>query len=213
MKKIYDSIHRFICIDPLESDLISTYPFQRLHYIHQLGAAFFVYPGGVHRRFEHSLGTMELSTRIYDEITMGEPPKHLSPNYQNSLLQIIPKLGSFQHRYYRRILRLASLCHDLGHLPFSHTAETQLLGEGGHEKWTHHIIHSTYLKPIWKSLQLECEEEGFSRNVVDDIAKIALGEEKYKLCSAQASPFSSLEKIVTSILTGDFFGADRIDHV
>src|SRR2546423_984318 len=72
IKKIYDSVHRFIHIDELESDLIKTLPFQRLHYIHQLGVTFFVYPGGTHRRFEHSLGVMELATRIYDEITVTD---------------------------------------------------------------------------------------------------------------------------------------------
>ena len=75
IKKIYDPVHRFIHIDEIESDLINTAPFQRLHYIHQLGVTYFVYPGGTHRRFEHSLGVMELATRIYDEITSGELPK------------------------------------------------------------------------------------------------------------------------------------------
>ncbi|MDJ0651788.1 MAG: hypothetical protein QNJ27_02095 [Simkaniaceae bacterium] len=36
IKKIYDSVHRFIHVDEVESLLINTAPFQRLHYIHQL---------------------------------------------------------------------------------------------------------------------------------------------------------------------------------
>jgi len=123
IKKIYDSVHRFIHVDSLESDLINTRPFQRLHYIHQLGVTYFVYPGGTHRRFEHSLGVMELATRIYDQITSGDRPKILR--------ELVPELGSPEFRYWRRVLRLAALCHDMGHLPFSHTAEHRLFGKGG----------------------------------------------------------------------------------
>ena len=202
IRKIYDSVHRFIHIDELESDLIKTLPFQRLHYIHQLGVTFFVYPGGTHRRFEHSLGVMELATRIYDEITVTD------------ILfgEEVPKVGSCKHRYWRRILRLAALCHDLGHLPFSHTAEYRLLGEGGHEKWTYKIIDSYYLDPIWTSLQIEAEKEGMKVNVKEDVLKISLGEKKYHLLFPNSS-YSPWEKVVTSIITGDFFGADRIDYL
>lgn len=42
MKKIYDPVHRFIHIDEWENALISSRPFQRLHYIHQLGVTFFL---------------------------------------------------------------------------------------------------------------------------------------------------------------------------
>ena len=122
IKKIYDSVHRFIHIDLLESDLINSRPFQRLYYIHQLGVTYFVYPGGTHRRFEHSLGVMELATRIYDEVTMGDIPTYLVENSQKLLKSFLPIAGSETYRYWRRILRMGALCHDLGHLPFSHTA-------------------------------------------------------------------------------------------
>ena len=36
----------------------------------------------------------------------------------------------------RRVLRVAALCHDTGHLPFSHAAEFELLPSG----WNHELI-------------------------------------------------------------------------
>ena len=199
IKKIYDSVHRFIHVDELESDLINMRPFQRLHYIHQLGVTYFVYPGGTHRRFEHSLGVMELATRIYDEITEGDQPK--------KLLRLMPKFGSIEHRYWRRVLRLAALCHDIGHLPFSHTAESKIIGKGGHEAWTQKILESEMFDSVWKRFRAESLEDGIDRDVKRDVIKIALGEKKFK------GEFSPWERVVTEVITGDFFGADRIDYL
>lgn len=199
IKKIYDSVHRFIHVDEVESLLINTAPFQRLHYIHQLGVTYFVYPGGTHRRFEHSLGVMELATRIYDEITSGELPKKLQ--------EMMPRFGSHEYRYWRRVLRLGALCHDLGHLPFSHVAEHRLLGKGGHEVWTQKIMESSYLDPVWEAFSADSLKDGISRDVRLDVMKIALGEKKFE------GEFTPWERVVTEIVTGDFFGADRIDYL
>ena len=184
-KKIFDSVHHFIHVDELENELIHSEPFQRLHFIHQLGAAFFVYPGGTHSRYEHSLGVMELATRIYDQITVSHPPS-----------EFIPEVGSPEHRYWRRVMRMAALCHDMGHLPFSHTAERMLFGEKGHEKWTAKIIESPYLAPIWEKLSPH-------RDVKADVVKIAVG-------SAVSTPW---EGIISKIVIADFFGADRMDYL
>lgn len=199
IKKIYDSVHRFIHVDEVESLLINTAPFQRLHYIHQLGVTYFVYPGGTHRRFEHSLGVMELATRIYDEITSGDLPKKLT--------DMMPRFGTFEYRYWRRVLRLAALCHDLGHLPFSHVAEHRLLGTGGHERWTEKIMKSPFLEPVWKCFSAESLQDGIHRDVKLDVMKVALGEKKFE------GEFTPWQRVVTEIVTGDFFGADRIDYL
>ncbi|MEM7174757.1 MAG: HD domain-containing protein [Chlamydiota bacterium] len=209
-KKIYDPVHRFIHLTHLEHALICTRPFQRLHYIHQLGVTFFVYPGAVHRRFEHSLGVMELATRIYDEVMSRCPASILPSDVQLSLADWLPKPESPERRYWRSILRLSALCHDLGHLPFSHTAEKRLLDSGGHEKWTAKIINSDYLAPIWEMLQ---REVAIDRNVKTDVTKIALGAEKFAELYPDSQALTLWEKIVSQMLTGDFFGADRIDYL
>lgn len=187
-KKIYDSVHGFIRFNDLESELIDSLPFQRLHHIHQLGIAYLVYPGATHTRFEHSLGVMELATRIFDGVTS----KFLIP----------------EPDYWRQVIRFASLCHDLGHLPFSHVAESTLLGKEGHEKWTLEIIKSAYLAPIWKAFA----ERFGKQTVVDDIVKIALGESKLKDLK-MGYAFSPVERALCQVVSGDFFGADRIDYL
>ncbi|MES2345468.1 MAG: HD domain-containing protein [Chlamydiota bacterium] len=183
-KKIYDSVHGFIRFNEIENALIDSLPFQRLHYLHQLGIAYLVYPGATHTRFEHSLGAMELATRIFDK---------LAARFD------IPK-----KEYWRQIIRLAALSHDLGHLPFSHVAEKYVLGKEGHEKYTMEIIKSSYLKSIWSMVP--------GTNVIDDVIKMAIGEKKLKQLSPKTQ-FTPIEKVLSEVVTADFFGADRIDYL
>lgn len=203
-KKIYDSVHGFIPFDEYEKELIDSLPFQRLHYIHQLGIAYLVYPGATHTRFEHSLGTMTLATLIFEKICKS---------VRADVFHFVPRKGSADYLYWRRVLRMAALCHDLGHLPFSHVAEKDLLGSLGHEHWTLKIIDSAYLKPVWDKLRQAPAylEEIVERDIVEDIKKISIGEKKWK--EAGGKPFTPWERIVSEVITGDFFGADRIDYL
>ncbi|GAB5411790.1 MAG: hypothetical protein ChlgKO_09040 [Chlamydiales bacterium] len=179
MKKIYDPVHGFIRLDAHEMRLIDSLPFQRLHYIHQLGCALFVYPGATHKRFEHSLGTMEVATRSFDQLasSLGKEAGELD--------------------YLRRVVRFAALCHDLGHLPFSHVAEKALLADSSHEEWTAKLIESEMLASIFEAANVDPK----------DVVKIAVGPKHTDY------EFSELDLLITEIITGDFFGADRIDYL
>ena len=182
--KICDPVHGFIRFGALEKEVIDSRPFQRLRYIHQMGVAYLIYPGATHSRFEHSLGVMELVTRIYNTL--------IASHNQVALLDKTEK----EFEYWRLILRIAALCHDLGHLPFSHTAEKALLPDGGHERMTLQIICSSELSKIWKKIGEHAEE---------DISKLAL--------DASGLPLSSWERVLGQIITEDNFGADRIDYL
>jgi len=144
--KIYDSVHGFIHFGSLETALIDCEAFQRLHYLRQLGMAYLIYPGGTHTRFEHSLGTMYLATLIFDELASEE-----------------------ERPFWRQMVRFAALCHDLGHLPFSHVAEKRLLKEGGHEKWTLEIIESPHFAHVWES----AEKEFPGKKVAETVGKLS----------------------------------------
>ncbi len=64
MKFIRDSVHGNLKVDELEIKLIDTPQIQRLRRIKQLGFTYLVYPGANHTRFEHSIGTMYLASRL-----------------------------------------------------------------------------------------------------------------------------------------------------
>ena len=137
MLSIRDPVHGFIRADPLEAALIASRPFQRLRFIHQLGFTFLVYPGAEHSRFGHALGAMHLAGRVYDALSAKG----------NGLL---PAGAAALER---RLVRAAALLHDLGHAPFSHSAE-ELSPRGSITKrMTRRLIHTLRdradLRPGW----------------------------------------------------------------
>src|SRR5215470_16490991 len=112
LHEIRDPIHNFIRIESEERRVLNSRPFQRLRHIHQLALTYLVYPGATHKRFEHSLGVMELAGRVFDVV---------ADNATDEIRARLPELSnSDERRWWRRVLRMAALCHDVGHLPFSH---------------------------------------------------------------------------------------------
>lgn len=201
MKKVYDSLHGFVYLDTLEESLVRSRPLIRLQGVLQLGTAYLVYPGATHSRFEHSLGTMVVATKIFD---------HLA---KKSLTEMFC-LSEGQIEYYRKVIRFSALCHDLGHLPFSHSAESILLGDAGHEGWTMKLIFCDELQEIWNRLGEEIHQKyGISfPNIALDIAKYSIGKEKMSLIDPSIV-FSPIDHVLSEIVTADLFGADRIDYL
>jgi HD superfamily phosphohydrolase len=198
--EVRDPVHVFVHYDDDEQAVIDSVPFQRLRYIHQLALSYLVYPGATHTRFEHSLGVMDLAGRIYDVVT--RPDKVI-----DEIRGIVPTAGSDprEHSYWRSALRMAALCHDMGHLPFSHAAEEDLLPDGwDHERITWEIIHSDVLAPVWNSIVPKPEP--------DHVGKLALGPRKVEKLRLSLT-FDTWEAILAEIIAGDVFGADRIDYL
>ena len=73
---------------------------QRLTRIKQLAHTYLVYPGATHTRFEHSLGTLFIADRMCRRFSIDGLK--------------------------REVIRAASLLHDVGHGPYSHTFENPL---------------------------------------------------------------------------------------
>jgi uncharacterized protein len=193
LHEVRDPIHVFIRLDSEERKVLNSRPFQRLRHIQQLALTSLVYPGATHRRFEHSLGVMELASRVYD-VVMN--PAHID---QESVRSVVPNSATVEYLYWRRVLRMAALCHDIGHLPFSHAAEQDLLPPGwDHERLTVELIRSSDLAPIWNAIKVQPE----------DVAKLAVGPKKYR-----DGHFTDLEAILAEIIVGDAFGVDRMDYL
>jgi HD superfamily phosphohydrolase len=115
---IRDSIHGSIIVNATEIRLIDHAAFQRLRFIKQAGFIDLAFPGGNHTRYAHSLGAMHMATRIFDNIFP------------------IDTLHAETRARFRQALRLAALCHDMGHGPLSHSSEA-LMPKVGDRTATH----------------------------------------------------------------------------
>ncbi|HNX18049.1 MAG TPA: HD domain-containing protein, partial [Methanoregula sp.] len=190
-----DPIHTFIKMDSTEKKVLESFPFQRLRYIRQLSTTYLLYPAANHSRFEHSLGVMELASRVFDTITDPD-------NLNKEISELIPEIRNDDaKRYWRRVLRMAALCHDIGHLPFSHGAESELLPEGwDHEQITKDLIVSPEMKEIWSAIKPPLTP--------NDIAKLAIGPKKLT-----TEHFSDWEALLSEIIVGNSFGVDRMDYL
>ena len=193
--EIRDPIHVFIRLDSDERKVLDSRPFQRLRHIHQLAMTYLIYPGATHKRFEHSLGVMELAGRVFDVVTNPD-------NVTDDIKDLLGPLNAPDQRaYWRRVVRMAALCHDIGHLPFSHAAEKELLPDDwDHENLTREIIVSDEMKMIWESVTPPLRP--------GDIEKLAIGPKK-----AINLEFTDWETILTEIIVGDAFGVDRMDYL
>lgn len=193
--EIRDPIHVFVRLDDNERKVLDSRPFQRLRHIHQLALTYLVYPGASHKRFEHSLGVMELASRVFDVVTLQE-------NITDQIRELLAPINSQEEKaYWRKVLRMAALCHDLGHLPFSHAAEKELLPEGwNHERLTREIISCEEMEKIWCAMTPPLRGE--------DIVKLAIGQKE-----ATDLTFTSWETILAEIIVGDAFGVDRMDYL
>ena len=103
-KIISDNIHGNIKIHPLLIRIIDTPQFQRLRHLKQLGILHYIYPTANHSRFEHSIGCSHLAGVLMSHLCAEQPSLGIT-------------------KCDELCVRIAGLCHDMGHGPFSHMFE------------------------------------------------------------------------------------------
>lgn len=113
------NIYKSIYISSLAIKIIDTPEFQRLRLIKQMGLCSFVFSSAVNTRFEHSLGVYHLTGLVLDKIIKKYPDKKFYLIEYDDTLSLSPKLIE--------CIKIAGLCHDIGHGPFSHIFDDVLL--------------------------------------------------------------------------------------
>ncbi len=112
-KILNDPVYGFINIPKgVSFQIIEHEIFQRLRRIKQLGLTFYVYPGAIHSRFQHTLGATHLMSEALK--TLRSKGVDISDKEYLAATQAI-------------------LLHDIGHGPFSHSLEHSIVNGISHE--------------------------------------------------------------------------------
>ena len=108
---VRDPVHGDVYLTHEELRLLDTREMQRPRGVKQLGSAYLVFPGAMHTRFDHSIGTLHLAQRMIEAI--------------NRSFEQSPRdcLGVSEEE--ARVIRVAALVHDVTHIPFGHNVEDQ----------------------------------------------------------------------------------------
>lgn len=162
-KILNDPVYGFISLPKnIIFDLIEHPYYQRLRRIKQLGLSHLVYPGALHTRFHHSIG----ATHLMREAIHSLRNKGVTISEEEEIGALI-----------------AILLHDIGHGPFSHTLEHDIVKNVNHES-----ISLLFMRELSRQFDGQL-----------DLA-IAIFENKYK------KPF--LHQLVSSQLD-----MDRMDYL
>lgn len=103
--RIRDPIHGVMPVSDDEKAVIDSRFFQRLRGVRQLGFGDMAFPGATHTRHAHSMGAMHVAGKLFDAVAA----RRRLPEQVRARL--------------RCAVRMAVLCHDLGHMPLSHASE------------------------------------------------------------------------------------------
>ncbi|MDR0785508.1 MAG: HD domain-containing protein [Treponema sp.] len=126
-RPIRDPLWGHIYLTPQLEDIVKSLPFTRLHRILQLGPVSIVYPGATHTRAGHSIGVFHLAHRLIQTLAERGADTWLTGVGVRSFLA-------------------ASLLHDIGHFPYTHSLKELPLA--AHEELTGKAILVDPLKSL-----------------------------------------------------------------
>ena len=209
-KHIHDSIHGYITLTNFALRIVDSPRFQRLRGLKQLGTCNYVFPdGAVHTRFEHSVGTYYLADQLIDGILSSADPNDIDeylaniPELQNYFTRTYSKRIHILDDYVKELCKIAALCHDVGHGPFSHVFDDVFLpaaGKKGLPNSSHEERSSIILEMIIK------EDPVLNTFVTDD--EISFMK---TLINPTAAHTGFIYQIVSNTLNG--LDVDKYDYI
>lgn len=203
--RVRDPIHGTIVTSDDEKAVIDSPFYQRLRHVRQLGFGDMAFPGATHTRHVHSMGAMHVASRLFDAVASRAD------------------LPAETCQRFRTAVRLAVLCHDLGHMPLSHASESiapklSALGlpdwvtrgsapgaQASHEDYTALVLLRSSLTPVL--------EERYGRHGLTPEAVVSLitGQEPP---AAVAFTHNGVDwsPLLRSLVSGEL-DADRMDYL
>src|SRR5699024_454952 len=99
--QIIDNIHGAIYYTDLEKEVICTPYFNRLHDVNQNSTVYLTFPPNRTKRYEHSLGVMQLTSDIFSQACVNsvgtEAMSFFLENVKDEFLTILEQLKADRH--------------------------------------------------------------------------------------------------------------------
>jgi len=192
-KQVNDPIHIQVGLDKLSVRIIDTPEYQRLRHLKQLGTCSYVWPTAGHTRFEHSLGVAHLSERMCKTLQQNQPEIGIT---NVDILAV----------------KIAGLCHDLGHGPFSHVYDGVFIPKMYPDKshgWRHEDGSVNMFRYILKTHNIDLGQYGLSPLDQTFIEEIIGGEPESSRTGRAPDKFY-LYDVVNNTRSG--FDVDKLDY-
>ncbi|GCE13831.1 HD domain-containing protein [Tengunoibacter tsumagoiensis] len=176
---VRDSLYDLIPLGAREKKLINTAAFLRLQQVKQLGFVYRIWPGATHSRYEHSLGCYYLTVRALRALLQRGEQGGLTGVAKSSIQTLV----------------VASLLHDIGHYPFSHTIED--LG--------HPIVHH---EQVGRSII----EQGEIAQILEDEYHLSPERVADMIDTPKGKPLPADDELLSHLLSGAL-DVDKLDYL
>ncbi len=189
-KIINDPVHGFINIPAgLVLKIVEHPCFQRLRDIKQLGLTNLVYPGATHSRLSHALGAMHL---------------------MREAITVLRSKGVEITTQEEESASAAILLHDIGHGPFSHALENNIIAGVSHEEISLALMHKMN-RDLSGALDMAIEifEGGYKKSYLHQLVSGQLDVDRLdylkrdSFFSGVAEGMIGLERIIKMISVSD----------
>lgn len=209
-KELNDPVWGTLQLHPHEVVVLDSPLLQRLRRIRQLGVVHFVYPAATHSRLEHSLGVVHQVQRLVTSINEHGFPAAGEGRRDAPLSE--PQ---------ERILRLAALCHDIGHGAMSHVSEysveeerdcvdIRLAFQKEHEQSAtnqlseiaaYYVLGSPAFAAMMEQVHRLCTPPSWIDNLPQKLQKIVIGKS------------IDMDVLLLHELVSGPFDADKLDYI
>ena len=189
-----DIVHGNIIVDELCSRIIDTPEFKRLTRLNQLGVCFEVFRCANHNRFVHSLGVMHLADKVVTRLKQNQP--ELNINDRDVLC-----------------VKVAALCHDLGHGPYSHVFDGVIIprkyeDDPKWKNWKHEDQSVHLLQYLLEVNKIKLSNYGLNELDETFIYEIIRGDDKNRIGRSPDKYY--LYDIVNNTTSG--LDVDKLDY-